>query len=95
MQYTEINAIICKISFDCGKKNIMKIDEIIKYIAECNGVSEEEVIKDMQDALDMAYQKPSNYIVKFNQMRIPRTKEIPTPEELIKYAVDKILDSIK
>ncbi len=73
----------------------MKIDEIIKYIAECNGASEEEVIREMQDALDMAYQKPSNDIVKFHQKHIPRAREIPTPEEFIKYAVGKILDSGK
>ncbi len=71
----------------------MKIDDIIKYIAECDGVSEEEVIKDMQDALDIAYKNPSNDIVKFHQKRIPRTKGIPTPEEFIKYAAEKILDS--
>ncbi len=73
----------------------MKIDEIIKYIAQCDGVSEEEVVKDMQDALDIAYQKPSNDIVKFQQNNIPRTKEVPTPEEFIKYAIEKILDSDK
>ncbi len=71
----------------------MKIDEIIKYIAECNGVSEEEVIKEMQDALDIAYKNPSDDIVKFHQKRVPRTKETPTPEEFIKYAAEKIADS--
>ncbi len=45
----------------------MRIDEIIKYIAQCDGVSEEEVIKDMQDALDIAYQNHSNDTVKFHQ----------------------------
>ncbi len=73
----------------------MRIDEIIKFIAQCDGVSEEEVIKDMQDALDIAYQNQSNDIVKFHQKFVPRTKEIPTPEEFIKYAVEKILDSNK
>ncbi len=70
----------------------MRIDKIIKYIAECNGVSEAEVIKEMQDALDIAYQKPSNDFVKFHQRHIPRTNKIPTPEEFIRYAVGQILD---
>ncbi len=71
----------------------MKINDIIKYIAECDGVSEEEVLKDMQDALDIAYKSPSDDIVKFHQKHIPRAKEVPTPEEFIKYAAEKILDS--
>lgn len=65
----------------------MNMRKIYRKIAKENGVSVQEVRREMQAAITEAYTDPlnNNEITKAYQNRVPRKGEIPTPEELIHY----------
>lgn len=66
--------------------------KIYKQIAKKHGVTWQEVRDDMQKALNHAYEDPNRTILNIvRQKEVPRTGEIPTPEEFIKYAKDKAI----
>ncbi len=65
----------------------MNMRKIYRKIAKKNGVSVQEVRREMQAAITEAYTDPlnDNEITKAYQNRVPRKGEIPTPEELLRY----------
>lgn len=72
----------------------MSMRSIYRKIAKENGVSIKEVKEEMQSAIKYAYENtPQDGITAARQNAVPRKSEIPTPEELIKYAVNKVKTS--
>ena len=69
----------------------MDINKILGQVAEADGVSIEEVKKEMQAAISAAYQNPSDDggRTEARQKEVPCRGEIPTPEEFIRYAARK------
>lgn len=55
---------------------------IIRKIAKENGVSVEEVMRDMQFAIEATYANPNEVA-----LSIPRKNDVPTPEEFINHCV--------
>lgn len=70
----------------------MDINKILGQVAEADGVSMEEVKKEMQAAISAAYQNPSDDggRTEARQKEVPCRGEIPTPEEFIRYAAWKL-----
>ena len=70
----------------------MDITKILGQVAEADGVSIEEVKKEMQAAISAAYQNPSDDggRTEARQKEVPCRGEIPTPEEFIRYAAWKL-----
>ena len=70
----------------------MDINKILGHVAEADGVSIEEVKKEMQAAISAAYQNPSDDggRTEARQKEVPCRGEIPTPEEFIRYAAWKL-----
>lgn len=74
----------------------LDMKQIYRKIAKEHGVSVEQVKREMQDAIDYAYQnKPNDELTAFNQNRVPRKDEIPTVEEFIKYGANRINKTFK
>ncbi len=74
----------------------MSMRKIFRKIARENGVSVREVKEDMQAAITEAYRNPpkDGGVTAAYQRQVPRKGEIPTPEELIRYAAAKVRDSV-
>lgn len=70
----------------------MDINKILGQVAEADGVSIEEIKKEMQAAISAAYQNPSDDggRTEARQKEVPCRGEIPTPEEFIRYAAWKL-----
>lgn len=70
----------------------MSIAKIYEEIAKKHGVTPEEVRREMQAAITMAYTAPENdnEITKAKQRQVPCKGEIPTPEEMIEYLPRKV-----
>lgn len=79
----------CKIGLSKSYREI-KMREVYRKIAKKYGVSVKEVKRDMQEALTMAYKNAPKDETGENQARVPRAGDVPTPEEFIRYAVEKI-----
>ena len=58
---------------------------IIRKVARKHGVSVAEVRRDMQLAINAAYEKPNAAA-----LAVPRKGAIPTPEEFIKYIANVV-----
>lgn len=70
----------------------MDINRILEQVAKVNGVSVEEVRKEMQEAISTAYQDPPDDGGRTAalQKEVPCRGEIPTPEEFIRYAAGEL-----
>ena len=70
----------------------MSIAIIYEEIAKKHGVTPEEVRREMQAAITMAYTAPENdnEITKAKQRQVSCKGEIPTPEEMIEYLSRKV-----
>lgn len=70
----------------------MKMKKILKQVAKENGVTVEEVLADIQEAITEAWTNPpkDGGVTAAYQRRVPSRGEIPTPEELIRYAAGEI-----
>lgn len=70
----------------------MSMRKIYRKVAKRYGVSVAEVKKEMQAAITDAYTNPlnDNEITKAYQRRVPSKGEIPTPDELIRYASEQL-----
>lgn len=65
--------------------------KIYRKIAKENKMNMCEVKQAMQSALDYSFQNPNNpSIIKAYQNQVPRKGEVPTSDEFIKYAVQKL-----
>ena len=65
--------------------------KILREIARANGVSVKEVREEIQKAIDEAWKNSSNDdVTAAYQRKIPCKGKVPTPEELIRYAVQEI-----
>lgn len=62
------------------KEKKRDFDTVCKAIALRNGISVEEVKKEIQSALDCAYRNPTERQKQF-QSNIPKKGEVPTAEE--------------
>ena len=69
----------------------MSMRKIYREVAKKHGVSVKEVKEEMQKALDLAYTNtPDDGVTETYQKRVPSKGEIPTPDEFIRYAANKI-----
>lgn len=69
----------------------MSLRKVYRKIAREHGVTPAEVKRDMQAAIDHAYQKtPNNGITGAYQGRVPCKGDTPTAEEFIKYAAKQL-----
>ncbi len=65
--------------------------KIYRKLAKESKISMCEVKQSMQSALDYAFRNPNNpSIINSYQNQVPRKDEVPTPDEFIKYAVQKL-----
>ena len=60
-------------------------DEIIRRIAQENGINADEVRTEMERAIAEAYRSPSP-----EALNVPRNGDIPTVEELLSHAIEKV-----
>jgi len=60
-------------------------EKIYKKIAKKFGVSVEEVKREMQATINLAYEKPT-----LAAQCVPRKDSVPTPDEFINHAVSKM-----
>ncbi|SHH37839.1 Sporulation initiation factor Spo0A C terminal [Anaerosphaera aminiphila DSM 21120] len=66
----------------------MSMRKIYREVAKKHGVSVKE---EMQKALDHAYSNTADDgVIVAYQKQVPSKGDIPTPEEFIKYAVNKV-----
>ena len=69
----------------------MSMRKIYREVAKKHGVSVKEVKEEMQKALDHAYTNTSDDgVTGVCQKQVPSQGDIPTPEEFIKYAANKV-----
>ncbi len=69
----------------------MSMRNIYREIARKNGVTVEEVKREMQEAINAAYRvTPVDSITREYQDRVPRVGEVPTAEEFIRYAAKEV-----
>lgn len=61
--------------------------KIYRQIAKKHGVSVAEVKRDMQEAIDAAYQNPNSAA-----MTVPRKGAVPTPDEFIAHVAKRVQD---
>jgi ketol-acid reductoisomerase len=65
--------------------------KIYRKVARKHGVSVKEVKEEMQKALDYAYTNtPDDGVTEVYQKQVPSKGEIPTPDEFIRYAANKV-----
>lgn len=70
---------------------IVNIGDVYREIARMYGVSVEEVKKDMQEAINLAYDKDNkSYIERTLQDNIPSKGRTPTTVEFIHYVSEQI-----
>ena len=71
----------------------MNWDQICKRIGQAHGVSAEEIRREMEAALDAAWNRTDKTERMADlQAEIPSRKEAPSPEELVTFLRDCILD---
>lgn len=71
----------------------MNMRNIYRKIAKEHGITVAEVKRDMQAAIDRAYQKNDKTVSeKVEQSKVPSCGEIPTVKEFIRYASDSMKD---
>jgi len=64
---------------------------IYRKVAKKHGVSVDEVKEEMQKALNHAYTNTSNdAVTRVCQNQVPSKGEMPTPDEFIRYAANKV-----
>jgi hypothetical protein len=69
----------------------MSMRKIYRKVAKKHGVSVKEVKEEMQKALDHAYTNtPDDGVTGAYQKQVPSKGEIPTPDEFIKFAANKV-----
>lgn len=69
----------------------MSMRKIYRKVAKKHGVSVKEVKEEMQKVLDYAYTNTlDDGVIGAYQKQVPSKGEIPTPEEFIKYAANKV-----
>lgn len=69
----------------------MSMRNIYRKIAKEHGVTVEEVKRDMQEAINYAYEnKLKYYDVSVEQKSLHNSDEIPTAEEFIEYIIKEI-----
>ena len=64
------------------------VNEIIRFIAGREGISEQEVLEEMQKAINAAF-KNENPDVRREWENMP-FKDTPAPQEFIKYIAEKL-----
>ncbi|HBV67862.1 MAG TPA: hypothetical protein DEF04_06540 [Clostridiales bacterium] len=67
----------------------MSMRKIYRKIARKNGVTVAEIKREMQAAINEAYNSTDNGITRAYQERVPRNGDIPTVDEFIRYAADE------
>ena len=68
----------------------MKMEKILKKVARVNGVTVKEVETEIQDAINEAWNNPSDDVAAAYQRKVPCMGEIPTPDEFIRFMVNEI-----
>lgn len=74
----------------------MNMKEIYKKVAKANNTTVEEIEREMRYAIEEAYtRKDLDENAKQRQNQVSRKGEIPTPEEIIKFCVEKAKEEKK
>lgn len=69
----------------------MNIQKVYREIARRQGISVQDVKKQMQEAIAMAWENPDKTALQASvQSEISIKGTVPTPEELIRYAQKKL-----
>lgn len=69
----------------------MSMRKVYRKVARKHGVSVKEVKEEMQKALEYAYTNtPDDGVTGAYQKQVPSKEQIPTPDEFIRYAANKI-----
>ena len=66
-------------------KSMSEMKKIYRSLAKKYGVSVEEVKRDMQEAINAAYVKPT-----FHAQCVPSKGAVPTVEEFLKYSANRV-----
>ncbi|MCD8050767.1 MAG: hypothetical protein LUE89_03710 [Clostridiales bacterium] len=69
----------------------MEFNTIIKIIAQKNGVREDEVLREMQAAIEAAL-KSEEPTAQAHWRSLPKRGDIPTPEEVVAYLVQQVIE---
>lgn len=65
--------------------------KIYRKIAKKHGVTVAEVKQDMQEAINTAYTDPDRNLINIKvQNSVPRKGDIPTPNEMIRFAATEV-----
>lgn len=70
----------------------MGMSRVYKKVARANGVTVKEVKREIQTVINSAWTDPinNNEITRAYQSRVPSKGKIPTPNELIRFAVSEL-----
>lgn len=72
------------------RREQIDLGKIIARVAQKEGVCENEVLDAMKDAMRAGFQNPDQDVQRCWQ-QIPTSGKVPTPEEVILWAVQKVL----
>jgi len=65
--------------------------KIYRKLSKKHGVTVAEVKQDMQEAINTVYTDPDRNLINIKaQNAVPRKGDIPTPDELIRYAAAEV-----
>ena len=65
--------------------------KLYRKLAKKHGVTVAEVKQDMQEAINTVYTDPDKNLINIKaQNAVPRMGDIPTPDELIRYAAAEV-----
>ena len=70
----------------------MKYQRIFQQIARKHGTTPEAVRREIQQAIDAAFDKPADDLTSYRMRRILCKGERPTPEEAIAYLNGQVAD---
>ncbi len=75
-----------------NSKDVVKMDfkELMEKIAEQNGTTATDVYAEIQKAINLGLTDQDEQVQE-NWKKIPREEEIPSPEEVIQYLVERVL----
>ena len=73
---------------------IKKAHELIEQVAFRNGVTQSDVIREIEAAISVSWANPDPSIQAFWR-KVPRTGEVPTASELIDYLVKEASQQLR
>ncbi|MCD7838411.1 MAG: hypothetical protein LUG65_05830 [Clostridiales bacterium] len=68
----------------------MEFNDVINMVAQMHGVREDEVLREMQTAIETAL-KSEEPTAQAHWSKIPQKGATPTPEEVVAYLVQQVI----